>query len=47
MSMTNYLFTSESITEGHPDKVADRISDSILDAIMAQDKKCRVACETW
>ena len=46
MSMTNYLFTSESITEGHPDKVADRISDSILDAIMAQDKKCRVACET-
>ena len=46
MSMTNYLFTSESITEGHPDKVADRISDSVLDAIMAQDKKCRVACET-
>ncbi len=46
MSMTNYLFTSESITEGHPDKIADRISDSVLDAIMAQDKKCRVACET-
>ena len=46
MSMTNYLFTSESITEGHPDKVSDRISDSILDAIIAQDKKCRVACET-
>jgi S-adenosylmethionine synthetase len=40
------LFTSESVTEGHPDKVADAISDSILDAIMAQDKKCRVACET-
>jgi len=46
MSMTNYLFTSESITEGHPDKVSDRISDSVLDAIMAEDKKCRVACET-
>lgn len=46
MSMTNYLFSSESITEGHPDKIADRISDSVLDAIMAQDPKCRVACET-
>jgi S-adenosylmethionine synthetase len=46
MSMTNYLFSSESITEGHPDKIADRISDSVLDAIMAQDTKCRVACET-
>ncbi len=44
--MTNYLFSSESITEGHPDKIADRISDSVLDAIMAQDPKCRVACET-
>ena len=42
----SYMFTSESVTEGHPDKVADAISDSILDAIMAQDKKCRVACET-
>ncbi len=42
----NYFFTSESVTEGHPDKVADAISDSILDAIMAQDPKCRVACET-
>ena len=42
----NYFFTSESVTEGHPDKVADAISDSILDAIMAQDTKCRVACET-
>ncbi|NDY72856.1 methionine adenosyltransferase [Desulfobacter hydrogenophilus] len=41
-----FLFTSESVTEGHPDKVADAISDSILDAIMAEDKKCRVACET-
>jgi S-adenosylmethionine synthetase len=42
----SYLFTSESVTEGHPDKVADAISDSILDAIMAEDKACRVACET-
>ena len=41
-----YLFTSESVTEGHPDKVCDRISDSILDAILAQDKFARVACET-
>ena len=40
------LFTSESVTEGHPDKVADAISDGILDAIMAEDKRCRVACET-
>jgi S-adenosylmethionine synthetase len=42
-----YLFTSESVTEGHPDKVADQISDSILDAILAKDKKARVACETF
>lgn len=46
MNTENYLFTSESVTEGHPDKVADAISDSILDAIIAQDKNCRVACET-
>ena len=46
MSKDRYMFTSESVTEGHPDKVADAISDSILDAIMAQDKNCRVACET-
>ncbi|MDH3897334.1 MAG: methionine adenosyltransferase, partial [Deltaproteobacteria bacterium] len=45
MSTTNYLFTSESVTEGHPDKIADKISDSILDSIMAEDKQCRVACE--
>jgi S-adenosylmethionine synthetase len=44
--MTNFLFTSESVTEGHPDKVSDQISDSILDAIIGQDKKARVACET-
>ena len=42
----NYLFTSESVTEGHPDKIADQISDGILDAIIAQDKLSRVACET-
>ena len=46
MSMTRFLFTSESVTEGHPDKVADQISDAVLDAIIAQDKKGRVACET-
>jgi S-adenosylmethionine synthetase len=46
MSMTDFLFTSESVTEGHPDKVADQISDAILDAIIADDKNGRVACET-
>lgn len=46
MATTKYLFTSESVAEGHPDKVADKISDGILDAIMAEDKQCRVACET-
>jgi S-adenosylmethionine synthetase len=46
MADERYFFTSESVTEGHPDKVADAISDSILDNIMARDKKCRVACET-
>jgi S-adenosylmethionine synthetase len=46
INMDKYLFTSESVTEGHPDKVADAISDSILDAIIGQDKNCRVACET-
>ncbi len=44
--MQNFLFTSESVTEGHPDKVCDLISDSILDALLAQDPKSRVACET-
>lgn len=44
--MKNYIFTSESVSEGHPDKMADQISDSILDAILAQDVKGRVACET-
>ena len=42
----SYLFTSESVGEGHPDKVADQISDAVLDAMLAQDKKARVACET-
>jgi len=46
MAMTDFLFTSESVTEGHPDKVADQISDGILDAIIGQDPNCRVACET-
>ncbi len=46
MSRVNYLFTSESVTEGHPDKIADQISDSILDAIIGQDPKARVAAET-
>ena len=41
-----HLFTSESVTEGHPDKIADQISDGILDAILAQDPLARVACET-
>jgi len=44
--MANYLFTSESVSEGHPDKLADQISDAVLDAILAQDKHARVACET-
>jgi S-adenosylmethionine synthetase len=42
----NYLFTSESVTEGHPDKISDQISDAVLDALLAQDPKSRVACET-
>jgi len=46
MSMTKYLFASESVTEGHPDKVADKTSDAILDEIIARDPKARVACET-
>lgn len=44
--MNNYFFTSESVTEGHPDKICDQISDAILDAIFVQDNKSRVACET-
>ena len=45
--MTKHLFTSESVSEGHPDKIADQISDAILDAILAQDPHARVACETF
>ena len=44
--MSSYLFTSESVSEGHPDKIADQISDAVLDAIIAKDKYARVACET-
>ena len=44
--MSAYLFTSESVSEGHPDKLCDQISDAVLDAILAQDKRARVACET-
>src|SRR5688572_1084954 len=44
--MSNFLFTSESVTEGHPDKVCDQISDAVLDAILSQDPRGRVACET-
>ena len=46
MNKEKFFFTSESVTEGHPDKVADAISDSILDAIIGEDKSARVACET-
>jgi S-adenosylmethionine synthetase len=46
MAREEYLFTSESVTEGHPDKIADQISDSVLDAVLAQDPTGRVACET-
>ena len=44
--MAEMLFTSESVTEGHPDKIADQISDSVLDAMLMDDPKSRVACET-
>src|SRR5713101_4739422 len=46
MAGNEYLFTSESVTEGHPDKIADQISDAVLDAIISQDRRGRVACET-
>ena len=44
--MSEYLFTSESVTEGHPDKLCDQVSDGILDALIKGDKGSRVACET-
>src|SRR5437667_8935295 len=46
LSDNDFLFTSESVTEGHPDKMADQISDGVLDAVMADDPNGRVACET-
>src|SRR5580692_8444178 len=46
VSMSRYRFTSESVTEGHPDKLCDQVSDAILDAILAQDPRARVACES-
>ena len=46
INMSDYLFTSESVSEGHPDKLADQISDAVLDAILTQDQSARVACET-
>ena len=45
--MSKFLFTSESVTEGHPDKVCDRISDAVLDAMLEQDNMSRVACESF
>ncbi|PLS23188.1 methionine adenosyltransferase [Neptunicoccus cionae] len=47
MSRNNYLFTSESVSEGHPDKICDRISDAILDALLSEEEMARVACETF
>ena len=44
--MSQYVFTSESVTEGHPDKICDQVSDAVLDALLAQDPASRVACET-
>jgi S-adenosylmethionine synthetase len=46
MSAREFLFTSESVTEGHPDKVADQVSDAVLDAVLRDDPDGRVACET-
>ncbi|MFU8897982.1 MAG: S-adenosylmethionine synthetase N-terminal domain-containing protein, partial [Roseinatronobacter sp.] len=47
MARQNYIFTSESVSEGHPDKVCDRISDAVLDALLAEEETARVACETF
>ena len=46
MADSHYLFTSESVTEGHPDKICDQISDAVLDAVLSEDTKSRVACES-
>ncbi len=47
MTRKNYIFTSESVSEGHPDKVCDRISDAVLDALLSEEPQARVACETF
>ena len=47
MSRESYIFTSESVSEGHPDKVCDRISDAVLDAFISLEPEARVACETF
>ena len=47
MARQNYIFTSESVSEGHPDKVCDRISDAVLDAFLSEEREARVACETF
>ena len=47
MARQDYIFTSESVSEGHPDKVCDRISDAILDALLSEEPEARVACETF
>ena len=47
MASGRHLFTSESVTMGHPDKIADQVSDAVLDTILAQDPRARVACETF
>jgi len=47
MARKDYIFTSESVSEGHPDKVCDRISDAILDAFLTEEPEARVACETF
>ena len=46
MARQNYVFTSESVSEGHPDKLCDQISDAVLDALLAEDPAARVACES-
>jgi S-adenosylmethionine synthetase len=46
-AMSNFVFSSESVTEGHPDKIADQISDAVLDAVLKDDTMGRVACETF
>ena len=47
MKMSDYVFASESVSEGHPDKVCDRVSDAILDALLTQEPTARVGCETF